>query len=387
MKILYILQNTHIHGGVHIAFITMLKVLLKLGIEPIVVIPNKKGLYNILSEMDVSTIVIPYKSIIYPPYNSFKRRCLYLPRIIRMIYLNRIATSKISQIIKSEKIDVIHSNSSVVGIGYEISKKTSIPHVWHIREYWDKAFRLYPNDLAIQKRLIENNSYTICTTKGVQEHCKLDNSKNSIVIGDPIKYDVKPIDINKKRKNILYVGEISYNKGIEDLIIVFAKFAAQSNIDNEFRLQIIGGGSKTYIEYCKKLVTSLNISNKVDFLGIKEDVSEYMNKAFVFVMPSHSEGFGMVTTEAMFSGALVIGYNYRGTKDQFDNGLLATGKEIALRYNTLDELLLRLNTVATNGLEFYEPMMERAQQVVAKVYSPEYHANQVLCFYKRILNK
>ena len=41
--------------------------------------------------------------------------------------------------------------------------------------------------------------------------------------------------------------------------------------------------------------------------------------------------------------------------------------------------------MTSNNIDYYEPMILRAQQVVAQLYSTESHAENVYNFYKEIL--
>ena len=63
-----------------------------------------------------------------------------------------------------------------------------------------------------------------------------------------------------------------------------------------------------------------------------------MRQAKAIIIPSHNEGFGRCMPEAMFNGCLCIGHDTGGTKEQMDNGTEATGEDIALRYQTEDQL-------------------------------------------------
>ena len=129
------------------------------------------------------------------------------------------------------------------------------------------------------------------------------------------------------------------------------------------------------------------ITDQVKFLGLCKDILPLYQNAKALIVPSLFEGFGFITAEAMFSGCLVIGNDTAGTKEQFDNGLEMTGEEIALRYTKQEELVQHLIDVTNNPTRHYEPMILRAQQVVAQLYSTEKHAERVYEFYNYILNQ
>ena len=114
-----------------------------------------------------------------------------------------------------------------------------------------------------------------------------------------------------------------------------------------------------------------------------------MQETIALIVPSRSEGFGFITTEAMFSGCLVIGNDVAGTKEQFDNGQRLTEKEIGLRYTTQEQLVQHLlditESVHNNTFtHMYEPMILRGQRVVKQLYTTECNAEQIYQFYKNI---
>ena len=119
------------------------------------------------------------------------------------------------------------------------------------------------------------------------------------------------------------------------------------------------------------------------FLGVRNDVHQLMRKAKALIVASRNEGFGFITSEAMYNNCIVIGYNTAGTKEQFDNGLVDTGSEIALRYLNQSELLYNLEYVKKNDCSL---MIKNARKIVISNYTIEKSAYNVDLFYKKILN-
>ncbi len=118
-----------------------------------------------------------------------------------------------------------------------------------------------------------------------------------------------------------------------DAYIDYAKSAG-----NHLRMIVAGGqsGMESH-ELCNSIRDRLEyegLSESVDWLGVIDNVDEYMLDSVATVVPSVCEGFGRVVAEAMFNGSLVIGRDSGGIKEQFDNGVHVTGYEIGLRFNT-----------------------------------------------------
>jgi glycosyltransferase involved in cell wall biosynthesis len=82
------------------------------------------------------------------------------------------------------------------------------------------------------------------------------------------------------------------------------------------------GPTTRYIEELKKLASSLNISDRVRFLGFVER-AELLNlyaACDVFALPSAFEGFGIATAEALASGKPVIAGDAGATYDLLGGG-------------------------------------------------------------------
>ena len=112
-----------------------------------------------------------------------------------------------------------------------------------------------------------------------------------------------------------------------------------------------------------------------------------MQKAKAVIIPSHSEAFGRVMPEAMYNNTLVVAHNTAGSKEQLDNGLQLTGKETGLRYDSEEELSRLMLDIANEGLHPYADMIARAQQTVCELYSNEKYTENLLSFYKYILQQ
>ena len=140
----------------------------------------------------------------------------------------------------------------------------------------------------------------------------------------------------------------------------------------------------------QSLISEQRIEKFVRFLGEQKDINDWEQHATAIIVPSISEGFGRVMPEAMYNKTLVIAHNTAGTKEQLDNGLRLTGKEIGLRYTTQEQLvqhLLDVTAAVHNGtfVKNYDPMIMRAKYAVQQLYTTEQNAQQVCQFYQDIL--
>jgi glycosyltransferase involved in cell wall biosynthesis len=65
----------------------------------------------------------------------------------------------------------------------------------------------------------------------------------------------------------------------------------------------------------RDLATKLGIVDRVVFLGIRRDIVELMSAANVFVLPSRSEGYGLVVAEAMACECVVVATDSGGVRE------------------------------------------------------------------------
>ncbi len=117
---------------------------------------------------------------------------------------------------------------------------------------------------------------------------------------------------------LLFVGRLVEKKGIRFLI------EALSRIKNEYpeiKLLIIGDGNMrgSMMGLCK----NLNLTDNVIFLGLlpHRDLPRYFATADVFVLPSLSEGFGLVLIEAMSCGTIPIATDLPAFADTIKHGV------------------------------------------------------------------
>lgn len=143
------------------------------------------------------------------------------------------------------------------------------------------------------------------------------------IIPSKVTFVPNGIDLNKYpcRENkpngepvILMLGTLAVNKGqhlgIKTMRSVLALFP-------EARLVIVGDGiARSELE---ALVAEYGLSNKVEFLGRRDDVPDILAMAHILWQLSESEGLPMVVLEAMAAGVPVVGFDVRGMCDVIIN--------------------------------------------------------------------
>lgn len=141
---------------------------------------------------------------------------------------------------------------------------------------------------------------------------KVNNLKNVIISsGVPqseIIYERNWDTWQKRKKHILYVGELIKQKGVDKIIESLSLIRE----DFEFDLTIIGEGNE--LDSLHYLCKNVQVEKYVNFIGQKsrDEVYYYMSTADIFVMPSWHETLGLVYLEAMSNGCITIGSKNEG---------------------------------------------------------------------------
>lgn len=114
-----------------------------------------------------------------------------------------------------------------------------------------------------------------------------------------------------------YVGRVKAYKRLEIALDVF-KHILKKIPEAKF---VIGGDGDN-LNKLKLKAKKLGIDESVEFLGFVSDRKkwEIMQKAWVFLMPSVKEGWGITIIEAAMSGTPCVGFDVPGVRDSIVNG-------------------------------------------------------------------
>ena len=386
MKIAYFLHTTDPTAGATKSILALIHGLVTHGEEAIVVVPDAKGIVSDLREKGVRVFVQRFRSGIYPGLKSFKDWLLFIPRLAYWRLLNHIATNALTPLLKRDGVNIIHSNSSVIDIGYNISRRLHVPHVYHIREYADLiGFHFYPDKPAFVRRFSADNSFAIFITKGLQSYFGQSGNPHTAVIYNAIHVDNSTTTLNLPHKQFFfYAGRIEKTKGIDLLLQAYDIY--QRTVKAPLPLWLAGTiASAEYLEHLNLYIKSCNMQDKVRFLGVIDNVHNIMSHARATIIPSLNEGFGRCLSEAMLCRCLTIARNTTGSKEQMDNGLALQGTEIALRFETIEELAKHLCDVSEAPVSEYDEMCSLAFDTVSTLYSLQANYNNTLMLYQKIL--
>lgn len=169
------------------------------------------------------------------------------------------------------------------------------------REWMFAKLGEYYNELCVYKKYDQ-----IVVLTEAEKTGSWANRDRVIVIPNPItKQEAEHSICTSKRA--VSAGRLLWIKNYESLVNIWAKVVRRHP---DWTLQIWGTGYER--ENLERQIERLGMKNHVLLMGYTSEVQEQMAKASLFVLTSRTEGFSLVTIEAMSVGIPAVAYDCPG---------------------------------------------------------------------------
>lgn len=372
MRVLYITHSSEVEGS-GLALLNIVNDMKQQGIEPVAVFPKDGPLLAEFGKNGIDYKIIRF----FSSGRSIKTKPIkHITVRLYGFVINILAILKLICFVKHNPVDIIHSNTGIVRVGYYLSKYLHIPHVWHLREYQTLDFNIIPYGGVKGMRILfaKSSNHCVSITKGIYDYYQLKEPKDSVIYDGVYSQSYSSVE-RKKKNHFLFVGSLTETKGVLDLIDAFKVFVT-NHPDIELWLagrDVVGIDS---------IIRNSGLS-QIKYLGVRKDVYVLMSESMALIVPSFFEGFGFIIAEAMINHCLVIGRDTAGTKEQFDNGVKMCGKEIGLRFNSVEQLVAIMDEVVRKDITKYNDMIENAYRC-AKRYTIEENSKNIINIYNKI---
>ncbi len=235
--------------------------------------------------------------------------------------------------------DLIHSHYWLSGgVGMVLSREWGIPHVATFHTLAKTKMQARAGERESQLRqdveelvMSDADGVIVSTGDERQDVGRLyDAPIHKVeVIPAGVNLDTfHPVDRDEARRAlgiaeenvILYVGRIEPLKGIDILL----RAVPMLEREQDLRVLIVGGSPSgdAELDRLRTLAKDLDIQDSVTFTGSvpQHRLPAYYAAADVFVLPSHSESFGLAALEAMACGTPVVVSRVGGLKTFIKSG-------------------------------------------------------------------
>lgn len=363
-------------GGPQLAADTMIRLSRHHKVEVIDPYGQSKPYINKLRDGGVMVhVLMPQSRFIFlgSPRNPLKRLWRLFRALPHYIRLRRRLVKTIRQI----QPDIIWTNTKpgfrFLNVGWALNK---IPMTMEMigcqpASYYDDSI-----GRAMRKRL--NVAMAISTETGRQlEIAGFDPDKIHVVY-DTIDFDEtlmksqqpldSPLPNAEKHPSILVPATLIPKKGQDTAMKAVARLRA-SGLDPV--LWLAGntvGADDSYERHLKELTISLEINDRVHFLGWRSDVPAIMTQADMVVLPTHEEGFGHVILESMLLKRLVLATPVGGINDSIIddyNGLFFPVED--------DEKLAKQMLRGHTDSDLTQRLIENGYKTVTEKFTPQAH--------------
>ncbi len=299
----------------------------------------------------------------------------------------------LSEIIKKDNIDLIHSNTAWdrVFIMFHFPK---IAHVttFHTSTPFEKSnnFLLDFVFSFLDKKLIQLTNLKIIAVSNYVKlmliNANIKAEKIEVITsGIPNEINLCETNADSKidfRKNgeipLLCIGRFHYDKGQYDLIPVFKELL---NINKKYRLYFLGAGHDSYFESVQQRISGYDISEYVTFLGYKSNVDYFFQKCEALLFPSKNEALGLTLIEGLKNGTLIFTAAIGGIIEVIENkrtGIFINFNNPKLAASEIDEVL--------NNKDQILQIRKEAIKEFKKSFSSENCYLQYILSYEALIN-
>ena len=209
-----------------------------------------------------------------------------------------------------------------------------------------------------------------------QKVCKKDTVD---VVHHSFDFDVqvseKAKSLRKSKHQLVIVGRLIGFKGHRHLFSAISKL-----VDKYPSLKLFVVGKGDLRSTLEEQVKSLKLEEHIVFEGFQKNPIDYMIASDIVMIPSTSEGFGIVFLEAFASQTPVIAFNVSASNEIIideETGLLVKPYDV-------DEMAAKIDRLLSNSEE-RRRLSENALERLNTYFKPERMVDETIAFYERRL--
>ena len=245
------------------------------------------------------------------------------------------------------------------------------------RHYWT---RKVPALWLYQKAAVQRADCVQATAESERDNLlKLGYNSNIKVVR--LGIDAESIEMKrswKKSRQILFLSRVHVKKGINFLV------EAADVLRNElqgYKILVAGEGDADYVEDMKRMICDRGLQDIVQLIGgvYGDEKWRLFQTSDFFVLPTHSENFGLAIAESLASGTPVI--TTVGTPWSDLNSSEA-GAWIEIGTEPLVETLRRFLSLSDEDLE---TMGKNGRKLIETKYSAKVMAEEMMEVYQSIV--
>ncbi|ELB2046468.1 glycosyltransferase [Vibrio parahaemolyticus] len=205
------------------------------------------------------------------------------------------------KIIRTQKPDIIHSHLLIWSFFLSMIPFSSNKHIF--TQHTNRLKLSWLHKIWLKYRIIGYVSICSNIFDTLDSKTKVTNIKQ---INNGVDLSRFPLSTrcSTSHKPLRFVTVSRLNDVKNHKLILDAVYLIKDKINIDFKVNIVGDGPM--LSELTEIVRNNDISNYVDFLGQRSDISNILNQNDVFLLPSKAEGFSIALIEALSSGIDII---------------------------------------------------------------------------------
>ena len=340
-KILFLSHSSDI-GGAEYCLFDLLQGLDQKKYEAIVALPGDGLLKGKLESLGCRTILLDL-----PFWIAWRRSASHIKRLLQSLPWG---VAQCRQIIQKEGISLVYTNTISCPHGAIAAKREHKPHIWHIHEVLrgHKHFKPYLPDflMALLVSLFSDRIIVPSETgkEGIKVKCQ-DGKIRVINNGVDLKKfnDMdssqgirKELGIGQDVKVVGMIGSVVEMKGYLEFV------EAAKRVSKEMENVIFIAAGREFGLDGQKIRNRAKvsgISDKMRFIGFREDIADILHSVDLVVSASWIECFPKILCEAMAAGKAVVATRCGGPEEIVVDGVTGLLVPIKSPYNLAEAIL------------------------------------------------
>lgn len=324
--------------------------------DPVVILPEGGPMVEEFEKINVKYYISPLERWIRFKFDNPIKKSTLKSRV-----------EKISEIIKSENPDIVHSNTSVILEGAIAAKLNNINHVWHIHEFFTGSHELHPclPINIIKEIILYTSSKIICVSDFVKKQFKDFPDEKIQTIYNGVESNDSKMDLEFRRKLgitddeiiVVSIGLLNENKGSDNLLKAAALVKEKVN---NVKFIWIGNGTKEEIKKFRRNRKKLKLKDSVHLLEHTKEIPQILKSSNILVCTSLVETLSLAIVEGMAAGLPIITTDCGGPSECIDeniNGFIIPVNDPNILCNRILEISRNpeiQNTFGSNSLIIFD---------------------------------
>jgi glycosyltransferase involved in cell wall biosynthesis len=321
-RILYVNNSADIYGASRM-LLRFLKTADRRRFEGVVVLPEEGLLKDCFEALGVEVVVHPRLSVITRPvFHSWRIVLFWLNYPLSVFFLWRL--------VRQRRIEMVHTNTGVMVSAALAARLAGVPHVWHIRD-WFQEFRSFWPAFSWYIRRLSRKVVAVSNAVAGQ----FEPQGSAMVIHDGFslsEFQVPRQSLGEKFRArygladefvVGCVGRIKYVRKGQEILVQAAAILKQRG--RLIKALIVGApfpGNESHLTQLEELVRELGVEDRVVLTGELPDARPaYAAMNLLALTSAQPEPFGGVVMEAMAMELPVVATNIGGSVDQVLEGV------------------------------------------------------------------